>query len=209
MYCSCSFPPQKQTRKKQIFLNLKMKNILQTTREWDTSGLHQSISLKGGWELAGSQWSSRITMGVQTEDRTEGAEREDERESYLDLTTFYQRAVELFSGFLCVCAVLKRHKAKTLWYTAKVKEAGSKWVKRRICESLETLGWILTLFKRVLTVISCVLRWQTVMFTEKHNTQQWFSQCYFRESNEMCALTFEPRSLKIISTSRIFPNCCK
>lgn len=96
------------------------------TREWDTSGLHQSISLKGGWELAGSQRSSRITMGVQTGDRIEEEEeREIEREeNYLDLTTFHQRAVELFSGFLCVCAVLKCHKTKTLWYTAEVKEGG-------------------------------------------------------------------------------------
>ncbi len=52
-----------------------MKNILQRTREWDTSGLHQSISLKGRWELASSQWSSRIMAGVQREDR-----REEERE---------------------------------------------------------------------------------------------------------------------------------
>lgn len=54
-----SFPPQKKQPKKkgrkQVFLDLKMKNILQRTREWDTSGLHQSISLKGEWELASSQ----------------------------------------------------------------------------------------------------------------------------------------------------------
>ncbi len=56
--------------------------------------------------------------GVQREDRREEErERETEterEENYLNLPTFHQCAVELFPGFLCVCAVLKCHKAKTL-----------------------------------------------------------------------------------------------
>jgi len=48
-------------------------------------------------------------------------------ENYLNLTAFHQRAVELVPGFLCVCAGLKCHKAKTLWYTAEVTEVGGEW----------------------------------------------------------------------------------
>ncbi len=126
---------QKKEGKESFFLNLKMKNTLQRT-----SGLHQSISLKGAWELASSQWSSRIMMGAQREYRKEEGregEREREREkerkrekekrNYLNLTTFHQCAVEFFPGFLCICAGLKCHKAKTLWYTAEVKEVDSWW----------------------------------------------------------------------------------
>ena len=92
--CSVLAPPDhshhknnnnnKKKRRKQVFWNFKL-NIWQRTREWDTSGLHQSISLKGAWELASSQWSSRITMGVQREDsREERRERERERERERD-----------------------------------------------------------------------------------------------------------------------------
>ena len=48
-------------RRKEIFL--KIQKTLQRTREWDTSGLHQSISLQGGWELASSECSSRVYDG--------------------------------------------------------------------------------------------------------------------------------------------------
>lgn len=55
-----SLAPQKQNTTKEeekdfFFFNEKLKNCCKGSREWDTSGLHQSISLKGGWELASSQ----------------------------------------------------------------------------------------------------------------------------------------------------------
>lgn len=149
-------PTTKTTTKKEVFWNFKL-NILQRTREWDTSGLHQSISLKGAWELASSQWSSRITMGVQREDRREERRERERGENYLNLTTFHQCAVELFPGFLRICAGLKCHKAETLWYTAEVKEVGGElrgasWgiveKERGECVNPETLRCTLALFKR-------------------------------------------------------------
>ena len=66
---------------------------------------------------------AEFTMGGQTEDSREG--RETEREGhYLNLPPFHQRAVELFPGFLCVCAGLKRHKAEALWCRAEVRGGG-------------------------------------------------------------------------------------
>lgn len=86
--CSVLAPPiipttKKTTekRRKEVFLYLKMKEKKTHCRGPGTSGLHQSISLKGGWELASSQWSSRIRMGVQREYRRERIQkRERERE---------------------------------------------------------------------------------------------------------------------------------
>lgn len=63
--------------------------------------------------------------------RRKERERQGEREeNYLNLTTFHQRAVQLFSGFLCVCAGLKCHKAKTLRYAAEVRAASEGHVTR-------------------------------------------------------------------------------
>lgn len=98
-------------------------------------------------------------MGVQREDRREEEREKEREENYLNLTTFHQCAVELFPGFLCVCAVLKCHKAKTLWYTAGVKElavseghiirdCGKRERERIICESLDLGVHSLTLFNR-------------------------------------------------------------
>lgn len=88
---------------------------------WDTTGLHQSISLKGGWELASTSVIKQ-NYGGSRERRQEKKEENGREQNYLNLTTFHQCAVELFPGFLCVCAVLKCHKAKTLWYAAEVRE---------------------------------------------------------------------------------------
>lgn len=120
-FCSILAPPQSfptQNQKRRKLFNLKMANILQRTRQWDNNGQHQSISLKGGRELASSQGSNRFTRGVQKEDRRQHWRQR--VENYLNLTTFHQGAVELFPGLLCVCAGLKCHKAKTLWCVAEV-----------------------------------------------------------------------------------------
>lgn len=59
--CSVLAPPiipttktKKKRRKEDVILNVQIKTS-QRTGEWDYSGLHQSISLKGAWELASSQ----------------------------------------------------------------------------------------------------------------------------------------------------------
>lgn len=85
--------------------------------QWAAS---EHITIKGARELAGSQWSSRIIMGVQRVHRREA----ESGRNYLNLTTFHQCAVQLFPGLLSICTGLECHKAKTLRDTAEVDQVG-------------------------------------------------------------------------------------
>lgn len=114
----------KQTKKKrgkEVFLNLQMKKHTAEDQgvgyQWAAS---EHITIKGARELAGSQWSSRIIMGVQREHRREA----ESGRKYLNLTTFHQCAVQLFPGLLSISTGLECHKAKTLRDAAEVDQVG-------------------------------------------------------------------------------------